>query len=474
MIVFLKNMIQLKYIDENDHFEVEKFEHSQQNNNIWSKNHLNNILSTTQNSIEKKNIERKIQYKTISSTRIANDGLKNNTAIESNNCIHLLKESSEQATQQRSCNFTKTNDPKIDFQNNKRKNIADKRNFHLFDSSEQLQTNIIHSKKQQLCPNIQKKNINQIQCINLSNEINLLKRKNLDKIQLNKNINDLKIDEMNILLGDQYHQFEHVCIGAFGHIFSAICKKSDELIVLKVIKWKYESIPPEIRVLINLKHQNIITIGRVYNYKFFYFIEMEYYHYDLSQFVQKFDVMKYLFKQLIDALIYLHSNDIIHCDVKPTNILVTADYQVKLIDLGMCYDLSTQSSEGLTKNHFGTFLFNAPELYPEKSIFTPAIDIFSVGMTLIFMLTNTENISYNFSNIQKYLNIIKNEQAFEDLLIKKIHSKEMAEILVSCCRNNPIKRISLTRLKQRIENFNFQIFKKKKPKALINPSIFTN
>lgn len=91
------------------------------------------------------------------------------------------------------------------------------------------------------------------------------------------------------------------------------------------------------------------------------------------------DVVQTIARQLVDALYYLHSNRIIHRDMKPQNILISADGTVKLCDFGFARAMS-QNTFVLTSIK-GTPLYMAPELVQEKP-YTHAVDLWSLGVIL--------------------------------------------------------------------------------------------
>ena len=68
-------------------------------------------------------------------------------------------------------------------------------------------------------------------------------------------------------------------------------------------------------------------------------------------------------RQLTAALIYLHQHDILHLDLKPANILVTAENHCKVIDFGC----SQQASKPSTSACQGTLAYRAPELFRVNS-----------------------------------------------------------------------------------------------------------
>jgi hypothetical protein len=91
------------------------------------------------------------------------------------------------------------------------------------------------------------------------------------------------------------------------------------------------------------------------------------------------DVVQTIARQLVASLYYLHSNRIIHRDMKPQNILISADGTVKLCDFGFARAMS-QNTFVLTSIK-GTPLYMAPELVQEKP-YTHAVDLWSLGVIL--------------------------------------------------------------------------------------------
>lgn len=97
---------------------------------------------------------------------------------------------------------------------------------------------------------------------------------------------------------------------------------------------------------------------------------------------------KYLFKQLINGLDYLHSRGIVHRDIKPQNLLIANCGTLKIIDFGVSQILSMWSQDDLCSNYEGSPLFQAPEIVvgqiKEYSGFK--VDVWSAGVTLYLML----------------------------------------------------------------------------------------
>jgi serine/threonine protein kinase len=91
--------------------------------------------------------------------------------------------------------------------------------------------------------------------------------------------------------------------------------------------------------------------------------------------------------QIAHGLHYAHQNGIIHRDVKPENILITADGQAKLADLGLAKTLTEDLD--LTRSHtgLGTPNYMAPEQFQDARTVDLRCDIYSLGATLYRALT---------------------------------------------------------------------------------------
>ncbi len=90
--------------------------------------------------------------------------------------------------------------------------------------------------------------------------------------------------------------------------------------------------------------------------------------------------------QVAEALASLHAKGVIHRDVKPGNILITAEGEAKLCDLGLARFVGTGMTITETMTVVGTPAYMAPEQALGKEL-TPAVDVYALGLTLYAMLT---------------------------------------------------------------------------------------
>ena len=84
-----------------------------------------------------------------------------------------------------------------------------------------------------------------------------------------------------------------------------------------------------------------------------------------------------IFKQICEAVNYMHENKLIHRDIKPENILLSEDLVPKLSDFGWSVIVNTKNRSTFC----GTFEYMAPEMY-ENEEYSYSVDIWGLGILL--------------------------------------------------------------------------------------------
>jgi serine/threonine protein kinase/tetratricopeptide (TPR) repeat protein len=117
-----------------------------------------------------------------------------------------------------------------------------------------------------------------------------------------------------------------------------------------------------------------------------------------------------LFKKVCEAVQYAHQNLIVHRDLKPDNILVAVDGSPRLLDFGtakILTPLGTEDAGDLTRPGFQTFTprYASPEQVLGQSI-TVASDIYSLGVLLYVLLTNSHPYELNEFTTEEMVRVI--------------------------------------------------------------------
>lgn len=146
--------------------------------------------------------------------------------------------------------------------------------------------------------------------------------------------------------------------------------------------------PTEILIHRRLIHENIVRAYSHNEDENFYYLIIDYinngnlYHKIIKSGNGLTESQAYLyFKQILNALEFLHDNNLVHRDLKPENILITNKDKIKLCDFGCCVD----TKNGFRETFCGTFEYMAPEIIKELP-YNQGVDIWSLGILLYEML----------------------------------------------------------------------------------------
>nr|XP_035150819.1 serine/threonine-protein kinase MARK2-like isoform X1 [Callithrix jacchus] len=179
--------------------------------------------------------------------------------------------------------------------------------------------------------------------------------------------------------------------GAFGEVTLARHLMTGTQVAVKTInRTGFLSSHREMTVLQSVSHRNIIKLYQIINSREACQLVLEYAAGgSLSNWIEHHVVeeeeARGMFQQMLSAVRYLHRRSIAHRDLKPDNMLLDVKGNIKIADFG----LATSYYEGqrLTIAH-GTLAYMAPELFGAQGYECPAMDIWSLGVTLFQMVSN--------------------------------------------------------------------------------------
>jgi len=189
---------------------------------------------------------------------------------------------------------------------------------------------------------------------------------------------------------DKYYILHQIGEGSFGKVFKGRKKQSGQIVALKFLSKRGKSekdlanFRQEIQILKKLRHENIILLLDSFETPHEFCLVTEFAQGELFEILEddgtlpESEVRK-IGQQLIQALFYLHSNRIIHRDMKPQNILISANGIVKLCDFGFARAMSNNTV--VLTSLKGTPLYMAPEIVQELP-YNETVDLWSLGVIL--------------------------------------------------------------------------------------------
>lgn len=215
-------------------------------------------------------------------------------------------------------------------------------------------------------------------------------------------------DNDSVFVKDDFSLGTLLGSGGFGTVYMANSRQGETSLVIKVMKnptlsknpdAMYESFNAELQCM-NLSHPNIVqylgaTMMTSFDEEAWVFMEYAGSRtlqtvLDEPEIVMTIELRLQHASQIAFGLKYLHDNNVVHLDIKPANIIISADGVCKIGDLGCSQILEHGSGSGRISPTqrsalTGTFAYRAPELLRGEAP-TRKADIYSFGITLWQML----------------------------------------------------------------------------------------
>ena len=445
------------------------------NNANFLNNKINRIISQSQQEILqiKKNIKKHFtsnnspnkifNYKIISNKKMKSN---NNNKLKNHNIFFLFNNFNNDYSNKNSKNKLKGKNYIYNKRMKKYKGLRNqektKKNSKIKSkSTEKLNMQFqIKSLKNELIYNNNNDNIND------NSKINNNKIKSCGKLDMhynnqsetiNKNINEATIKK-NIYMEDSLkltnyikdfytknHEYPNTNInfykygrligqGAFGKVNLGLNVLTGRVVAIKSFNKKNLNSPNnenmkkiiyETNLMRRLNHPNITKILEMFEDEEYILIIMEYINGgNLFSFVKKRrklteKISKFLFKQIILGIKHIHSQNIVHRDVKLENILIDLNNTIKICDFGIGRILS--SPEELLHDQCGTPMYMAPEILTcskEKGYKGFPVDIWSAGIALYIMLSGT--LPFNVKNENDSFIDGNNKNKKKNMALKKV------------------------------------------------------
>lgn len=201
------------------------------------------------------------------------------------------------------------------------------------------------------------------------------------------------------LINNRYQIEDTLGTGGMAVVYKARDLTLERNVAIKVLRQKYSTDPAfrehfqqEAKAAANLSHPNIVT---VYDFGFDserLFIIMEYVPgTDIKQLkvkIERFDLLETLslMEQACAGVGYAHRAGLVHCDIKPQNLLITPDRKLKIVDFGIARALATINPGEKSEIVWGSPSYLSPEQAAGIAP-SPASDVYSLGIIMYEMLT---------------------------------------------------------------------------------------
>ena len=199
-------------------------------------------------------------------------------------------------------------------------------------------------------------------------------------------------------LGGRYRLEELIGNGGMAEVYRAQDKLLDRTVAVKILHANYnddadfiERFQREAKAAACMAHANIVNIYDVGIDGNDHYIVMEYVPgATLKAKIQAeapLDIQTVvgIAKDIADGLAHAHANNIVHCDIKPHNILMTSDNHAKIADFGIARAV-TESTMTYSGAVIGSVHYFSPEQARGSGI-TPKSDVYSLGIVMYEMLT---------------------------------------------------------------------------------------
>lgn len=199
------------------------------------------------------------------------------------------------------------------------------------------------------------------------------------------------------VLGGRYEIIEAIDSGGMAYVYKALCKKTNLYVAVKVLKEKFccsteyvTRFKREAQSAFSLEHENIVRVRDIGCDEGVYYMVMDFIEgsslkalIEQQGILAEKDAVLYAI-QLCSALTAAHKRGIIHRDIKPHNILIDQDNNVKLTDFGIAKSISAKQE--IETQVIGSVYYVSPEQARGDAV-DARTDIYSLGIVLYEMLT---------------------------------------------------------------------------------------
>jgi RIO-like serine/threonine protein kinase len=242
--------------------------------------------------------------------------------------------------------------------------------------------------------------------------------------------------------------------GGMGKVYKAVDKREGKTVAIKILnphllkdEENKRRLASEGRLLSTLNHPNIVKVLEFGETEQHTFVAMEYlsggtlHYYVEKNYPLEEEKVIQIAKQICSGLQVIHSNNIIHRDLKSQNIMLDGEENIRIMDFGLSKSplVSTMTTLGTV---VGTLGYVAPEQVTNINV-DQRVDIFSFGVIMYQMLTN--KLPFSGENEIALIHSIFNTIPQRPSEINNLISPKLETIILKCLEKSVDKRFQTVR-----------------------------
>eukprot|EP01126_Amoeba_proteus_P058455 TRINITY_DN7544_c0_g1_i1.p1 TRINITY_DN7544_c0_g1~~TRINITY_DN7544_c0_g1_i1.p1 ORF type:complete len:360 (-),score=115.43 TRINITY_DN7544_c0_g1_i1:90-1169(-) len=226
--------------------------------------------------------------------------------------------------------------------------------------------------------------------------------------------------------------------GAYAAVYKACYVPDSSHVAVKVMNLmnamdEVESVHREMEIQRSLSHVNTLSLLALFIVK-----QAKYYLVmplmeggNLLDFVNSYDEesdyglpkreARNVIKQMLLGIKHMHDNFIAHCDIKPENVLLDANFQtIKLCDFGQSKKFSADKPQ-LT-GYCGTAYYQALEIW-QRASYTKAVDLWALGVVLYVTVAKSQPWDYYFGDLLDDENFMPSDEELREAIVSTANER---------------------------------------------------
>lgn len=252
------------------------------------------------------------------------------------------------------------------------------------------------------------------------------------------------------LLNNRYKLLQPLGSGGMAVVYKAVDEMLERIVAVKILREDYakdsafrERFRQEAKSAANLSHPNLVTVHDFGLNEDQVFIVIEYIDgTDLKSLIRnkgRFSIEETidLMTQACAGIGYAHRAGLVHCDIKPHNMLVSNDARLKVTDFGIARALATIHPDERLDIVWGSPHYFSPEQAAGAAP-SPASDVYSLGIILYEMLTN--QLPFNAGDATELARMHREESPISPRKLNQNLPESLEEIILKVLSKEPSAR----------------------------------